>query len=69
MKFDSEIKVPRPSKHSFDYDRKLQHDQELPKEKHSNDPDIMSHIGDLRSKADAVKNILGMSSVNTSSCL
>jgi hypothetical protein len=30
----------------------------LPKEKHSNDPDIMSHIGDLRSKADAVKNIL-----------
>jgi hypothetical protein len=57
-KFDSEIKVPRPSKHSFDYDRKFQHDQELSKEKHSNDPDIMSHIGDLRSKADAVKNIL-----------
>ncbi|VDI10833.1 supervillin [Mytilus galloprovincialis] len=74
-KLDSEIKVPRPTRHEYDsrsraqYSSQIQETTELgysatdqsknpkPQAEHHG-ADVFTHISDLRSKADAVKNIL-----------
>ncbi|XP_076089117.1 uncharacterized protein LOC143059490 isoform X5 [Mytilus galloprovincialis] len=74
-KLDSEIKVPRPTRHEYDSRSRAQYSSQSqettepgysttdqsknpkPQAEHHG-ADVFTHISDLRSKADAVKNIL-----------